>query len=278
MPSRANSQDSNMGAEPPTVDIGPNARMSPRTVASTLQSHPNLEPNILRALCTGLCNTLEARGEQTQARNQIYEERIEELEMQLDRARHPHTDDAPDGFKPNDDKYPMLYITTAPNEIRPAYWIRECADGKVLGRYRGQSLEEDSWVFDVYAQPLVDASSPITAIPSWYRHMVLNSSSGFATLLDATASADHPGLYAEVLRWRRIDETLRAARGKLDSIEGDILSLQVDMGLCEGRLVQAQAHTHVAHLEALAKSSARAHFTALKACKKEGGSKQGRFV
>jgi hypothetical protein len=278
MPSHANSQDSNMGAEPPTVNIAPNTRMSPCTVASTLDNHPNLDSNILRALCTGLCNTLEAWGKQTQAQVQVYEECIEGLEMQLDCARHPHADNAPDGFKPNDDKYPMLYITTTPNEMRPAYWIWECMDGKVLGRYCSQPLNEDPWVFNVYAQPLIDVSSPITAIPSWYRHMALNSSSGFATLLDATASTDHPGLYAEVLQWRRIDKTLCATCGKLDSIQGDILSLQVDMGLCEGRLIQAQAHTHVVHIEALAKSSACAHFTALKSCKTEGTPKQGHFV
>jgi hypothetical protein len=154
MPSRANSQDSNMGAEPPTVNIAPNARMSPCTIASTLNNHPNLDSNILWARGTGLCNTLEARGEQTQAQVQIYEERIKGLEMQLDRARHPHADDAPDGFKPNDNKYPMLYITTTPNEMCPTYWIRECMDSKVLGRYHGQPLDEDPWVFDVYAQPL----------------------------------------------------------------------------------------------------------------------------
>jgi hypothetical protein len=175
MPSCANSQDSNMGTKPPAVNIGPNARMSPCAVASTLDNHPNLDSNILRALCTGLCNTLEARGEQMQVQVQVYKERIKGLEMQLDRARHPHIDDAPNGFKPNDDKYPMLYITTTPNEMCPAYWIWECADGKVLGRYRGQPLDKDPWVFDVYAQPLIDASSPITAIPSWYRHMALMS-------------------------------------------------------------------------------------------------------
>jgi hypothetical protein len=172
----------------------------------------------------------------------------------------------------------MLYITTTPNEMCPVYWIRECTDGKVLGRYCSQPLGEDPWVFNVYAQPLIDASSPITALPSWYHHMVLNSSSGFTTLLDTTTSADHPGLYAEVLRWCRFDEALRATCRKLDALQGDILSLQVDIGLCEGCLVQAQAHTHVAHIEALAKSSAHSYFATLKGCKAEGGSKQGRFV
>jgi hypothetical protein len=198
--------------------------------------------------------------------------------MQLDHARHPHVDDAPEGFKPNNDKYPMLYITTTPNEMHPTYWIQECMDGKVLSRYCGQPLGEDPWVFNVYAQPLVNASSPITALPSWYCHMALNSSSGFATLLDTTASADHLGLYAEVLWWRRFDEALCATHGKLDALQGDILSLQVNMGLCKGCLIQAQAHTHVVHIEALGKSSAHSYFTTLKGCKAEGSSKQGCFV
>jgi hypothetical protein len=85
--------------------------------------------------------------------------------------------------------------------MQPVYWIQETSDGKVLGRYRGQPINEDPWVFEVYTQPLLEPEYPITAIPSWYRHLALGLSAGFTMLAEATAAAGHLGLLAEVLCW-----------------------------------------------------------------------------
>jgi hypothetical protein len=61
-------------------------------------------------------------------------------------------------------------------------------------------------------------------------------------LAEATAAAGHPGLLAEVLCWCRLDELLQGTCAKLESLEGDILALQCNMGLCKLRLVGTQAH------------------------------------
>jgi hypothetical protein len=199
--------------------------MSPCTVATTLAQFPNLDSNVLRGICKGLCETLKYHAashvEQTGAlQNQIQtlestlhdhtndhealaetlQERVEILEQQLDRATHPSPNDAPKGFSLNDSQYPMLYITVTPREMQPAYWIQETSDGKVLCRYRGQPANEDPWVFEVYAQLLLEPEHPITAIPSWYQHLALGLSTGFTMLAEATAATGHPGLLAEVLR------------------------------------------------------------------------------
>jgi hypothetical protein len=100
----------------------------------------------------------------------------------------------------------MLYITVAPREMQPTYWIQETSDSKVLSRYWGQPANEDPWVFEVYAQLLLDLEHPITAIPSWYRHLALGPSAGFTMLAEATAAAGHPGLLAEVLQWQHLDK------------------------------------------------------------------------
>jgi hypothetical protein len=153
--------------------------------------------------------------------------------------------------------------------MRPVYWIQETSDGKVLGRYRGQSANEDLWVFEVYAQPLLEPEHPITAIPSWYRHLALGPSAGFAMLAKATAAAGHPGLLTEVLHWRHLDELLQGTRAKLKLLEGDILALQSNMGLCELRLVGAQAHQHVPSLENIGKLGARQYYATLRNAKKD---------
>jgi hypothetical protein len=164
----------------------------------------------------------------------------------------------------------MLYITVMPNEMQPAHWIQECSDGKVLGRYRGQPVHEDLWVFEVFAQPLLDPEHPITAIPSWYRHLALGPSAGFAMLAKATATTGHPGLLAEVLRWHRLDELLQGTCAKLESLEGDVLTLQCNMGLCESRLVGTQAHQHVPTLENVGKLGTRAYYASLKKNTRQG--------
>jgi hypothetical protein len=276
-------------------------QMSPCTVATTLAQFPNLDSNVLRGICKGLCQTLEFRAadhvEQTgalQDRIQTLEstlqdctndhetltktlqEHIEILEQQLNCAIHPSPDDAPKGFSINDGWYPMLYITVAPREMCPIHWIQETSDGKVLGRYQGQPASEDPWVFEVYTQPLLEPEHPITAIPSWYRHLALGLSAGFAMLAKATAATGHLGLLAEVLRWRHLDEQLQGTCAKLEALEGDILMLQSNMGLCKSRLVGAQAYQHVPSLENVSKSGARHYYTTLRTAKK--GTKQGCFV
>jgi hypothetical protein len=164
--------------------------MSPCTVATTLAQFPNLDSNILKGICKGLCQTLEFRAadhvKQTgalQDRIQTLEstlqdhtndhktlaetlqEHIEILEQQLNCAIHPSPDDAPEGFSLNNGQYPMLYITVAPQEMRPVYWIQETSDGKVLGRYRGQPINKDPWVFEVYTQPLLEPEYPSPPSP-----------------------------------------------------------------------------------------------------------------
>jgi hypothetical protein len=160
--------------------------------------------------------------------------------------------------------------------MRPVYGIQETSDGKVLGRYWGQPANEDPWVFKVYMQLLLELEYPITAIPSWYRHLTLGPSAGFAMLAEATAATGHPGLLAEVLRWQHLDEQLQGTHPKLEALEGDILALQSNMGLCESHLVSAQAHQHVPALENVGKLGARQYYATLRTAKK--GTKQGHFV
>jgi hypothetical protein len=315
MPSHSNSQDSNMGAGPSTeapaeawaspriapallahlsTEFTLEGQMSPHTIATTLAQFPNLDSNVLRGICKGLCKTLEYHAashvEQTGAlQDQIQmlestlhnrtndhetltktlQEHIEILEQQLDRTIHPSPDDTPEGFSLNNGRYPMLYITVVPWEMWPAYWIRETSDSKVLSRYRGQSTNEDPWVFEVYTQPLLEPEHPITAIPSWYRHLALGPSAGFAMLAEATAAAGHPGLPAEVLRWQHLDELLQGTHAKLESLEGDVLALQSNMGLCESHLIGAQAHQHIPSLENVGKSGTHQYYTILRNTKKD---------
>jgi hypothetical protein len=95
-------------------------------------------------------------------------------------------------------------------------------------------------------------------------------------LAEATAATGHLGLLAEVLRWQHLDEQLQGTCAKLEGLEGDILALQSNMGLCESRLIGAQAHQHVPTLENVGKSGACQYYTTLRTTKK--GMKQGRFV
>jgi hypothetical protein len=210
------------------------------------------------------------------ALSEALQECIKILEQQLNCVTHPSPNNVPEGFKVNDGLYPMLYITIAANEIQPAYWIQECSDGKILGRYQGQPANKDPWVFKVYAQLLLEPEHPITAIPSWYRHLALGPSAGFAMLVEAMSATGHPGLLAELLHWQHLDNLLQGTRAKVKSLKGDILVLQCNMGLCELCLVSAQAHKHVPTLKNIGKSGACQYYNSLKQAKK--GMRQGCLV
>jgi hypothetical protein len=125
-------------------------------------------------------------------------------------------------------------------------------------------------------QLLLELEYPITAIPSWYRHLALGLSAGFAMLAEATAAAGHPGLLVEVLRWQHLDEQLQGTCAKLKALEGNVLALQSNMGLCKSHLIGAQAHQHVSTLENVGKSGTRQYYATLRTAKK--GTKQGCFI
>jgi hypothetical protein len=95
-------------------------------------------------------------------------------------------------------------------------------------------------------------------------------------LAEATAAAGHLGLLAEVLHWQHLDELLQGTRTKLKLLEGDVLALQSNMGLCESRLVGAQAHQHVPSLKNISKSGACQYYATLWNAKKD--TRQGCLV
>jgi hypothetical protein len=95
-------------------------------------------------------------------------------------------------------------------------------------------------------------------------------------LAEATVAAGHLGLLAEVLCWQHLDEQLQGTHAKLEALEGDVLALQSNMGLCKSRLIGTQAHQHVSTLENVGKSGACQYYATLRTIKK--GMKQGCFV
>jgi hypothetical protein len=232
--------------------------MSPHTVRTTLEAYPNISRPILWGIAQGLCETLETRLEVEKKREAVrigtelaLHEHIEELEGRLDVAQQESRQfAAPSGYSVNNDKYPNLFIHVDDGSLRVAHWIKELEDGRILGYYLGQPTCEDPWVFKVYAQPWrAQEGQHITALPAWFCHLLLGPPTGYTLLCDAVQAAGHPGLYAKLVRMRNLSDALEGAKAKLNALEGDILSIQCDMGLCEGRLVQAQAHHHVSHLE-----------------------------
>jgi hypothetical protein len=95
-------------------------------------------------------------------------------------------------------------------------------------------------------------------------------------LAEATAAARHPGLLAEVLQWQHLDEQLQGTCAKLEALEGNVLALQSNMGLCKSHLIGAQAHQHVPALENVNKSGAHQYYATLRTAKK--GTRQGCLV
>jgi hypothetical protein len=236
----------------------PVVQMSPHTVCTTLEAYPNISRPILWGIAQGLCETLETQLEVEKEREAVrigtelaLHERIEELEGWLDVAQQESQQfAAPPGYSVNNDKYPNLFIHADDSSLRIAHWIKELEDSHILGYYLGQPTCEDPWVFEVYAQPWrAQEGQRVTALPTWFRHLLLGPPMGYTLLCGTAQAVGHPGLYAEVVRMCNLSNALSGAKAKLNTLEGDILSIQCDMGLCEGHLVQAQAHHHVSHLK-----------------------------
>ena len=222
--------------------------LSPRSTSSILATHPGLSSDQLRDIAEGLVSTIRIREQRYQA---SLDDIREELELVNDRVttntREYHT--APEGFEANNGRLPHFTIPVDEGVTQVAHWIQLLHDGRAAGYLAEDNPSSNPYVTELYARPTHPTAGMGDAIPVWFRRLLHGSSHQFRQLRDAARQHDADwGIYADIIRYRELDEQSSWLRDELDVVSSELRAATEARTACEDRLVAAQAADLFAHL------------------------------
>src|SRR6266403_1461103 len=212
----------------------PLGQLSPQSVHNAIAT-THLEPPALRAIIDALVKTSNSHHQQYQrqvrAQNEEHKAVINKLEEDLEFAQSRLLNyqetfvKAPDRYVTND-RLPTFTIPLGEGSDVPAKWIKQLDDGCVAGHSEHDGTGDLPYIKEIYAAPQDSALDPVEVLPFWIQETLQGSAIQYQELQRAVWDLDDWGLYAEVLRYRQLDE--------------DILSLKAQLNLNHASLAAAQ--------------------------------------
>src|SRR6266446_10508360 len=212
----------------------PLGQLSPQLVRNTIAT-THLDPPVLRAIIDALVETSNSCHQQylCQARTEAAEHKatVDKLKEDLEFAQSRLLDyqetfvKAPDGYVAND-RLPTFTIPLGEGSDVPAKWIKQLDDGRIAGHSEHDGTGDLPYVKEIYAAPQDSVLNPAEVLPFWIQETLQGSAIQYQELRWAVRDLDNWGLYAEVLRYRQLDE--------------DILSLKAQLNLNHASLAAAQ--------------------------------------
>src|SRR6266436_1215614 len=212
----------------------PLGQLSPQSVRNAIAT-TDLGPPALRTIIDALVETSNSRHQQylrqTRAEAAEHKAAIEKLEENLEFAKSHLLDyqetfvKAPDGYVAND-RLPTFTIPLREGSDVPAKWIKQLDDGRVAGHSEHDGTGDLPYIKEIYTAPQDSALDPAEVLPFWIQETLQGSAIQYQELQQAVWDLDDWGLYAEVLRYRQLDE--------------DILSLKAQLHLNHASLAAAQ--------------------------------------
>jgi hypothetical protein len=229
--------------------------MSPKTVATTLAAHPDLNADILRAITKGLLATIARRDAHENIEIHHLKEQIAGLH---DRVEHYENifERAPDGYIENDGQVPHFFIPLGNGVFKPAKWIKKLEDGWVAGFHKQQGLNDPPYIIDLYAQADTvghGKENPIEPLPAWFHALLIGLSSDFVHLQRDIGDLNNWGLAREIARFRELDQEAAELAARVKVLHEELDATRDTRTMSEKRLVLTRASQKAAQLENLPK-------------------------
>src|SRR6266446_2244184 len=212
----------------------PLGQLSPQSVRNAIAT-TNLDPPALRAIIDALVETSNSRHQQylRQAQTKAAEHKaaIDKLEESLEFTESRLLDyqetfvKAPDGYVTND-RLPMFTIPLREGSDVLAKWIKQLDDGRVAGHSEHDGTGDLPYVKEIYAAPQDSVLNPAEVLPFWIWETLQGSAIQYQELRRAVRDLDDWGLYAEVLRYRQLDEDILSLKAQLDLNHASLAAAQ----------------------------------------------------
>jgi hypothetical protein len=164
-------------------------------------------------------------------------------------TREYHT--APEGFQANNGRLPHFTVPVDEGVTQAVRWVQLLHDGRAAGYLAEDGPSSDPYVTDLYARPAnLGPGVGIESIPAWFRRLLHGSMHQFSQLRDAARRYDADwGVYADILRYRELDDQTSWLREELDVVTSELRAAMEAREACETRLVAANAPAQFAHLD-----------------------------
>jgi len=174
--------------------------------------------------------------------------RLAEREAEIIRLEHQLADPVkPEGFRENEGN--VRYPVPCPNGAKVVpRWIRRVGGGEVE-MLAGLTTGEQVYVAPLFMEPDYTDAEPVSGMDLWFVDLLHGPEGGFHTLAEAARGLPDWGAYAEVIRYRRLEEERREYEGELEEISARIRSLQERQDASKHRMEAGRLPQKLANLE-----------------------------
>jgi hypothetical protein len=222
----------------------PHPPVSPRTAGQILVQNAD-NAVVVRDIGLSLRATAERRGAQSTQPLREAQRRAAALQLallakeeelrQLQERRGEI--EVPEGFQRNDGRVALTCPTSTGALVVPV-WIRWAGDGRVEMR-AGREAEEPTYVDELILNP--DYSRPpAEPLPAWFRDLLYGADGGFHVLAKAARALPDWAAYAEVVRYRREQTTLRHLQYDLEELQAKVDASRTRLDDCRHRMEAAE--------------------------------------
>jgi len=153
----------------------------------------------------------------------------------------------PEGFRENQGnvRYPIPCHNGA--KVVPR-WVRRVGGGEVE-MLAGLTTGEAVYVAPLFMEPDYTDEQPISGMDLWFIDLLNGPEAGFHTLAEAARGLTEWGAYAEVIRYRRLEDERREYEGELEEIQARIRSIQDRQDASRHRMEAGRLPQKLANLE-----------------------------
>ena len=214
---------------------------------NVLTATPNLSPDQLQSIISGLANTIWIR-------DNVHWEKVKGLEAQLAvlQQRVDNEDDGlekcPPGYKENWECFLNFTIPLDDGTEQFACFIKQLNNGRVTGLHSGAKGEQEAWIIELYASPDYTTDKPMEPLPSWLHHQLWGNWAAYTILKDAINDPDDWGLLTDVHHYHQYDQEHAYLVQKVELLEADIQTMHKSRHQCEEQLIAACLANNVKHL------------------------------
>jgi hypothetical protein len=150
-----------------------------------------------------------------------YEDQLHNLEQKV-LHYEAMFNEPPTGYVLNDGKVSGFHILVGGGLYQEAKWICLNDDGTMSGYLSTQGPNEQPHIIDLYIAPDYSVDSPITALPTWFRHLLTGPGGDFHLLQNTVAEINDWGLAREVTHYQQIDDDITHLAVKVEEYQRDL--------------------------------------------------------
>jgi hypothetical protein len=171
--------------------------LSPCTIQTTLQTQPDLDTILLQGIANGHLQTITNQEADTAVSTKWYEDWLHNLEQRI--LHYEATfNEPPTGYVLNNGKVSDFHIPVGGGLYQEAKWIWLNDNGTVSSYLSTQGPNKQPHIIDLYIAPDYSIDSPITALPTWFCHLLTGPGGNFHLLQTTVVETDDWGLAREI--------------------------------------------------------------------------------